>query len=492
MGSVLQQLCRGKALLVIITLGFGGTFHLGYHMTALSSPSPFIQSFINSSWFDRYGEAPPPQTVTMIWSLIVSMFAVGGLFGAGSVKIVSGRLGRKKAMMLSCCVSLVAMVIMLSSKKAKSYEMVIVARILYGWSTGVGNSIHVIYLSEISPRKIRGIVTLTSATFASLGKLSGQFLGLSEILGRKELWNVLLAVPGVFAAVALITLPLLPEAPRYLLIEKRDDETCKKALQSLWGKGVYKEEMDDMLAEQAVIEAAPPKTPLQLLRDRMVRWQLVTMVLIYGCNQLSGMSVISTFAFDIFLQVGIQEGQIRYITLGLGIVEILTSIASGLLLIEQLGRRPLIWGGYVIMSSCWVLVTITLNLQNQSEWIPYVTASLIVLFIIVFSGGPVGAIAALNSELFIQTDRVAALVVIGVQRWLTFATVGLVFPFILTSLGSYSFLVFAVMSLVGCLYTFFFLPETKGKTILEISEQFRAITICGKSLAEKKDIETKL
>lgn len=54
----------------------------------------FIKSFINSSWFHRYEEAPPPQTVTMIWSLIVSLFAVGGLFGAISVKFFSGRLGR--------------------------------------------------------------------------------------------------------------------------------------------------------------------------------------------------------------------------------------------------------------------------------------------------------------------------------------------------------------------------------------------------------------
>lgn len=54
----------------------------------------FIQSFINSSWLHRYEEPPPPQTVTMIWSLIVSMYALGGIFGALSVKFVAGRLGR--------------------------------------------------------------------------------------------------------------------------------------------------------------------------------------------------------------------------------------------------------------------------------------------------------------------------------------------------------------------------------------------------------------
>lgn len=52
--------------------------------------------------------------------------------------------------------------------------------------------------------------------------------------------------------------------------------------------------MDEMLAEQAAIEAAPPKSLLQLLWDRTVRWQLTTMAVIYCCNQLSGMSAVRT------------------------------------------------------------------------------------------------------------------------------------------------------------------------------------------------------
>lgn len=131
------------------------------------------------------------------------------------------------------------------------------------------------------------------------------------------------------------------------------------ALQTLWGQGDYREEMDEMLAEQVAIEAAPPKSPLQLLRDRTVRWQLISMSIIYSCNQLSGMSAvrmemlcfmltyskpnndhsliksnqhlspsqISTFSFDIFLKAGIPRDKIRYVTLGLGVCEIITSIS---------------------------------------------------------------------------------------------------------------------------------------------------------------------
>lgn len=129
----------------------------------------------------------------------------------------------------------------------------------------------------------------------------------------------------------------------------------------------------------------------------------------------------------------------------------------------------------------------------------------------------------LNSELFVQSERLAAFTIAGSQRYLLFSTVGLVFPFLIVStlnptdlrsaqmfefghaklilsqlypsvsqkaLESYCFLLFACVCMVGCLYTFFVLPETKDKTLVEISNEFKAITLCGK-FSEKKRMETK-
>ncbi|XP_024658326.2 solute carrier family 2 member 9, like 1 isoform X1 [Maylandia zebra] len=491
METLFQQLTHGNALVLILVLGLGGSFQVGFHITGLSSPSPYIQRFINNSWYDRYGEPPHPQTVTMIWSLIVSMFAVGGLFGAISVKFISDLLGRKKAMICNSFIAVLAAGFMLTSKNVNSFEMIIVARFLFGYSAGLGMNTHLIYLGEISPRKIRGIVTLTSATFTSLGKVSGRAFGLSEILGREDTWDILLSVAALFSFVQIVMLPFFPETPRYLLIEKGDDKACKKALQSLWGQGDYQQEMDEMLTEQAAIEAAPPVSLLQLLRDRTVRWQVITISIIYCCNQLSGMSTISTFTYDIFLEAGIPKKKIRYITLGLGVAEILTSLTCGLL-IDLTGRRPLLFGGYGVMSACWIFVTVTLNLKDSSYWVPYITVSLMVVFIVFFCGGPGGATPTLNSELFIQSNRMASLVLTGLQRWFMFAVIGLVFPFLIDALSSYLFVLFASACMLGSLYTFFLLPETKGKTLLEISEEFKAITVCGKSFAEETRTETRL
>ncbi|XP_053724819.1 solute carrier family 2 member 9, like 1 [Synchiropus splendidus] len=493
MESVLQQLTRGNALLFIVILGIGGSFQSGYHLTSLSSPTPFIQNFINSSWYHRYQEVPHQQSVTTIWSLVVSLYAVGGLLGSVSIKFITDVFGRKKGMICSSLASVAAGAVVLLSKRVESFEMIIVARILFGFSAGLGVYSHQMYLSEMSPRKIRGNVTMTSATFTTLGKLCGQLFGLSEMLGREQLWNVLLSVPACFSVLYLLLLPFIPEAPRYLFIEKGDEEGCRRALQSLWGRGNFKQEMDEMLAEQAAIDAARSRSPLQLLRDRTVRWQLLTLLVIVLCNQLSGMPVVNTFSFDIFQKAGIPADKIRYATLGLGVAELFTSISCGLL-IEHTGRRPLLWGAYGVLTVIWVVFTVLLNIQVSSLWSSYLSAALIVLLVVFFCGGPSTVTATLNSEIFVQSNRLAAFVVVGMERWLIFGLMGFVFPFLFTALDSFCFVIFACNCLLGSLYVFFVLPETKGKTLLQISQEFRAITVCGRSLSEEKaaDVATRL
>lgn len=101
------------------------------------------------------------------------------------------------------------------------------------------------------------------------------------------------------------------------------------ALQSLWGEGDYKQEMDEMLTEQAAIEAAPRKSTLQFLRDCSVRWQLLTMSVVYCCNQLSGIPAVRTDFSSFFLaqtmKVAISQNKINTHVFPRSISSLLTS-----------------------------------------------------------------------------------------------------------------------------------------------------------------------
>ncbi|XP_072522324.1 solute carrier family 2, facilitated glucose transporter member 9-like [Salminus brasiliensis] len=480
MDNLLKQLVRGKALLFIVVLGLGGCFQIGCHNTLISSPSPYIKRFINSSWTQRYGEAPGENTVTFIWSAIVSIFAFGGLVGSISVRWVSNQLGRKKAMIWNNAINVVALCIMIACRPANSFEMILIARFLFGFTSGLGGSLHVLYLGESSPKKIRGMVTFTVATFKAVGKMTGQFAGLSEILGRENWWNILLGVPAFFSIIQMVTLPFFPEPPRYLLIEKGNAEQCKKALQCLWGPGEYKLEIEEMLVEQAALKGERSKTLLELLKDQSARWQLLTMFVVNGAIQFSGVSAITVFSFSIFEEAGIPVDKIRYVTLGVGVSEILTNITCGLL-IDRVGRRVLLWGGFGSMAIIMALITLTLELKEYSFWIPYSTVCLIFLFVICFGGGPAGVIPSLSHEIFVQSYRSAAFVFIGILMWVSFSVLGFIFPFLLAALKSYSFILFSCTCLGASLFIYFILPETKGKTSLEITEDFRNIRLCGSS-----------
>uniref|UniRef100_A0A8B9JNJ6 Solute carrier family 2 member 9, like 1 n=1 Tax=Astyanax mexicanus TaxID=7994 RepID=A0A8B9JNJ6_ASTMX len=267
------------------------------------------------SWSQRYGEAPRENTVTFIWSAVVSIFALGGLLGSISGNPV-------KAMIWNNAINVVALGTMVASKSANYFEMILLSRFFFGFTSGLGGSLHILYLGESSPKKIRGMVTLTVATFKAVGKMTGQIAGLSEILGREDWWNILLGVPAFFSIIQMVTLPFFPEAPRYLLIEKGNTEQCKKALQCLWGPGDYKLEIEEMLVEQAAQKGERSKTLLELLRDQSVRWQLLTMFVLNAAIQFGGISV---FSFSIFQEAGISIDKIRYVTLGLGVSEILTN-----------------------------------------------------------------------------------------------------------------------------------------------------------------------
>lgn len=111
----------------------------------------------------------------------------------------------------------------------------------------------------------------------------------------------------------------------------------------------------------------------------------------------------------------------------------------------------------------------------------------------------------------------------GIQRWGLLSLLGLIFPFLIVSvptsnqevkqvkdsasgrvllssftcppqksLGSYCFIFFACVCLLGGVFTFFILPETRGKTLVEISTEFRAISVCGLSLSQQSSKATKL
>lgn len=102
-----------------------------------------------------------------------------------------------------------------------------------------------------------------------------------------------------------------------------------------------------------------------MMSNPVLRQPLVIVLVIMLSQQLSGINAAMAYSQQIFKTAGLGENKAKYATLGMGVVNVLTTIAS-LFLVEKAGRRTLLLTGYAGMAATTVILTITLSLTYVS------------------------------------------------------------------------------------------------------------------------------
>ncbi|KGL82627.1 Solute carrier family 2, facilitated glucose transporter member 1, partial [Tinamus guttatus] len=144
-----------------------------------------------------------------------------------------------------------------------------------------------------------------------------------------------------------------------------------------------------------------------------------------------------------------------------------------LFVVERAGRRTLHLIGLAGMAGCAVLMTIALTLLDQMPWMSYLSIVAIFGFVAFFEIGPGPIPWFIVAELFSQGPRPAAFAVAGLSNWTSNFIVGMGFQYIAQLCGSYVFIIFTVLLVLFFIFTYFKVPETKGRTFDEIASGFR-------------------
>ncbi|XP_040907350.1 solute carrier family 2, facilitated glucose transporter member 5-like isoform X2 [Toxotes jaculatrix] len=357
------------------------------------------------------------------------------------------------------------------SEIAKSYEIIIVARFIVGICAGLSSNVVPMYLGELSPKNLRGAIGIVPQLFITVGILSAQVLGIRNILGNSTGWPIMLGLTGVPALIELLLLPFFPESPRYLLIQRGDEKTARKALKRLRGWDDVDEEVMEMHLEDQSEKAEGRMSVLSLLSQRSLRWQLVSIIIMNMGQQLSGVNAIYYYADSIYASAGVNENHIQYVTVGTGAVNVFMTV-SAVFIVEASGRRLLLLCGFAICCGACVLLTVALSLQESITWMPYLSIACVIIYVTGHAIGPSPIPNVMTTEMFRQSARPAAFMVGGSVHWLSNFTVGLIFPFLERGLGPYSFIIFSVICLVTLIYIWLVVPETKKKTFLEVCQMF--------------------
>ncbi|XP_070101061.1 solute carrier family 2, facilitated glucose transporter member 5 isoform X3 [Equus caballus] len=422
---------RLTPVLALATLiaAFGSSFQYGYNVAAVNSPAELMKAFYNETHYSRFSEYISEFSLTLLWSISVSMFPFGGFVGSLMVGPLVNRLGRKGTLLFNNIFSIVPAILMGTSKTARSYEMIILSRLLVGICAGLSSNVVPMYLGELSPKNLRGALGVVPQLFITVGILVAQIVGLRSLLATEE------------------------------------------ALKRLRGWDDVDAEMEEIQLEDEAEKAAGIISVLTMFRMRSLRWQVISIIILMGGQQLSGVNAIYYYADQIYLSAGVKDQDVQYVTVGTGAVNVLMTICA-VFVVEYLGRRALLLLGFSVCFIACCVLTVALALQDRVSWMPYISIVCVISYVIGHALGPSPIPALLITEVFLQSSRSAAYMVGGTVHWLSNFAVGLVFPFIQVGLGAYSFIIFAVICLLTTIYIFLIVPETKGKTFVEINHIF--------------------
>ncbi|XP_015601201.1 solute carrier family 2, facilitated glucose transporter member 1 isoform X3 [Cephus cinctus] len=466
---------NGHLAFAIAAAALGSSFQHGYNTGVVNAPQELIEHWITEIKTNRTGVPTDISEVKMIWSIVVSIFCVGGMIGGSLVGTVADRFGRKGGLLLNNILVILAVIFEGCAKAAASFEMIIVGRFLIGINSGLNAGLAPMYLAEISPAHLRGAVGTVYQLVITISILVAQILGLEQLLGTDSQWPLLLCLTIVPAIFQIFTLPMCPESPKYLLLSKGKDMAAQRGLSWLRGTIEVHDEMEEMRSEYESMKLIPRVTLKELFFNSALRIPLIICVMVMLAQQFSGINAVMFYSTEIFITAKLAKDSAKLATMGVGAMNVVMTLVS-LVLVEKAGRKTLLLVGFIGMFIDTIMLVFCLNFAKSSNTAAYLSIVLVIMFVVLFAVGPGSIPWFLVSELFSQSAKPAATSVAIAVNWIANFIVTIGFLPLQIALGAYVFVIFAVLQGLFALFIYKKVPETKNKTMEEISSMFRQIS----------------
>lgn len=371
---------------------------------------------------------------------------------------------------------------------AKDIAMLIVGRILLGIGVGFANQSVPVYLSEMAPAKLRGMLNIGFQLMITIGILAANLInyGTAKIKGGWG-WRVSLALAAVPAAIITIGSLFLPDTPNSL-IERGHDEKARTMLCKIRGTDDVDGEYADLKA--ASEESKTVKHPWRNIVQRRYRPQLTMAVLIPFFQQLTGINVIMFYAPVLFKTLGFGSDASLMSAVITGLVNVFATFVS-IFTVDRLGRRKLFLQGGSQMITCQIIVgtLIAIKFGTSGEGhFSHAYAGAVVTFICIYvagfawSWGPLGWLVP--SEIFpLEIRSAGQSITVSVNMLFTFI-IAQAFLALLCRFKFGLFYFFGGWVVIMTIFVAFFLPETKGVPIEEMVLVWKGHWFWGRFIAD--------
>lgn len=411
--------------------------------------------FINETWI-------LPDTLQ---GFLVSSVLIGAVIGAATNGILADIFGRKKIILATALIFILGSVM---CAFAPNVFVLIISRIFVGFAVGIVNFVVPLYLSEISPKNLRGTLVSLYQWAITSGILFSYFINAAFAQAVYN-WRWMLFAGVLPGLILFVGMCLMSDTPRWLVSKNREDEA----------KNVFKKIEPDIDAEKEIQDI---KTTLNSEgKDKKFtfkKWMLMPFVVGIGimfAQICTGINTIIYYAPTIFKTAGFDSNLTAiYATTGIGVVNFIMTIVA-VFFTDKIGRKPLLYFGLTgVMLSLFALGTSFAFANVLGSSLKWVAVGSLITYIVCFamSLGPIGWI--LVSEVFPLKIRGIAMSICTVSNFaFNFFVVGS-FPILLYRIGgAWTFWMFGAVSLLCIIFVYFFVPETKGISLEQIESNWR-------------------
>ena len=411
--------------------------------------------FINETWI-------LPDTLQ---GFLVSSVLIGAVIGAATNGILADIFGRKKIILATALIFILGSVM---CAFAPNVYILIISRIFVGFAVGIVNFVVPLYLSEISPKNLRGTLVSLYQWAITSGILFSYFINAAFAQAVYN-WRWMLFAGVLPGLILFVGMCLMSDTPRWLVSKNREDEA----------KYVFKKIEPDIDAEKEIQDI---KTTLNSeIKEKnfaFKKWMLMPFVVGIGimfAQICTGINTIIYYAPTIFKTAGFDSNLTAiYATTGIGVVNFIMTIVA-VFFTDKIGRKPLLYFGLTgVMLSLFALGTSFAFANVLGSSLKWVAVGSLITYIICFamSLGPIGWI--LVSEVFPLKIRGIAMSICTVSNFaFNFFVVGS-FPILLHRIGgALTFWMFGAVSFLCIIFVYFFIPETKGISLEQIESNWR-------------------
>ncbi len=483
-----QSGSKGYLISIVMVAVLGGLL-FGYDTAVISGAEKGLQAFFIGAGDFQYTD--------FYHGFTSSSALIGCIIGSALSGLLASKLGRKKSLIVAGVLFFISALgsmepeFLFFEKGNPTFSLLImfnIYRVIGGVGVGLASAICPMYIGEVAPSKIRGMLVSWNQFAIIFGQLVVYFVnflilgdhtnpviesigqGVNQVLPNSDPWTIetgwryMFGSEAVPAGLFAILICLVPETPRYLVMINQDEKALS-VLSKINGADKAHQILNDI------------KETITVKTEKLMTygWMCIFVgIMLSVFQQAVGINAVLYYAPRIFNDMGMDNPMVN--TVVMGVVNILFTLVA-IFTVEKLGRKPLLIWGSIGMAIGAMGVALTFGHEGM--------AMLTMISIMVysasfmFSWGPICWV--LIAEIFPNTIRGAAVAIAVAFQWIFNFIVSSTFvPMFNMHLTEgddfghwFTYGLYGVICIVAAVFVWKLVPETKGKTLEDMTKLWK-------------------